>query len=60
MEKEEKIYQKFILLCGRKNKQQVDKLFAEIEKNYQDLIDIYTKEFYKLGIKDAKSLKKHF
>lgn len=59
MGKEEEIYEKFILLCGRDNKQQLDTLFAQLEENYQELLDIYTKEFYKLGIKDAKSFKKH-
>lgn len=60
MEKEEEIYEKFILLCGRENREQVDELFAQIDENHQELLDIYIKEFYKLGIKDAKSFKKYF
>ncbi len=59
MDKEEKIYEKFILLCGKENRKQVEELLAQVEDNYQDLIDIYAKEFYKLGIKDAKSFKKN-
>lgn len=53
-EKEEKLFKEFILLCGEDKKEQAEELFTRLEENFQGLVDVYTKEFYKLGIKDAK------
>jgi len=58
MGKDEKLYTKLLALCGREKKAQLDKVVFLIEANKQDLIELYSKEFYKLGIKDGKSLKK--
>ena len=54
---EENIYNKLLFLCGREKKDELDKIILLIEENKQNSIDFYTREFYKLGIKDGKSLK---
>lgn len=58
MSKDELIYEKLILLCGREKELEIDEIISLIEENKQDLVELYSKEFYKLGIKDARAFKK--
>lgn len=58
MSKDEKIYEKLLLLCGREKEYEIDEIISLIEENKQDLVELYSREFYMLGIKDAQALKK--
>lgn len=60
MEREEEFYNQLLALCGRENKDALEEILCLNEENKQDLVEFYSKEFYKLGIKDGKSLKKNF
>lgn len=58
MDTDEKIYNKLLFLCGREQKKQLDDVVFLIEKNKQNLVELYSKEFYMLGFKDGQSIKK--
>lgn len=59
MDKEEKLYAKLIELCGPEKKEALDELLLSLEMNRQDMVDVYAKEFYKFGIKDATSFQRN-
>ena len=59
-EKDEEVYNELLVLCGRENKEKLDDIISKFEENKQNLIELYSKDFYKMGIKDGKSLKKNF